>query len=247
MAHDTVECNGHRIDAQPFRDALVYWGRHNFRPYPWRTTQDPYQILIAEVMLHRTQAKQVVPIYLRFIERFPNARQLSHAHASELHEMLHSLGLRWRIDLIRDMGSELVRQFDGQVPHERDELVSLPGVSDYIASAVRCFAWNLPEPLIDTNTVRVVGRLFGLPTSSSSRRTRRFRRLITSLLDPVEPRAYNFALLDLAGTVCKSRPRPMCEHCPVASWCQHGQKVVLAGCSTRDNPRMCSQAQPGML
>lgn len=72
-------------------------------------------------------------------------------------------------------------RFEGQIPYKKADLMSLPGVSEYIASAVRCFAWNLPEPILDTNTVRVAGRLFGLEIKDSSRRNRQYRDLISTL------------------------------------------------------------------
>ena len=219
---ESVEAGGHTIDARAFRRAIIAWGREHFRPFPWRLTEDPYRILMAEVMLHRTQAPQVVPVYERFIARYPDVSALARATRDELHNALYSLGLRWRIDLIQAMAAELMRHFDGQIPREKAELLSLPGVSEYIAGAVRCFAWNLPEPLIDTNTVRVVGRLFGLEIKDSSRRNRRFRELITALVDPDEPRAYNYALLDLADQVCVKKQPPECARCPVQKCCAYG-------------------------
>ncbi|GAB4537251.1 MAG: DNA-binding protein [Anaerolineae bacterium] len=216
-----VKAGDHIVEVVAFRKALIGWGRENFRPFPWRLTEDPYRILMAEVMLHRTQALQVVPVYERFIERYPDVESLAQAAREELHETLYSLGLRWRIDLIHKMAGELMERFGGQAPWEKADLLSLPGVSEYIAGAVRCFAWNLPEPLIDTNTVRVVGRLFGLEIKESSRRNRRFRELITALADPDEPRIYNYALLDLADQVCMKKRPPECKVCPAVNWCSY--------------------------
>ena len=87
-----------RIDIGNFRRALISWGSENFRYFPWRQTDDAYRILIAEIMLHRTQAPQVVPVYLRFIERYPDLELLARAERKELHQFLYPLGLRWRID-----------------------------------------------------------------------------------------------------------------------------------------------------
>lgn len=223
-----VKAGGHIVEVVAFRKALIAWGRENFRPFPWRLTENPYRVLMAEVMLHRTQAPQVVPVYERFIERYPDVPSLAQATREELHEALYSLGLRWRIDLIHEMAIELIEHFSGQVPRQKADLLSLPGISEYIAGAVRCFAWNRPEPLIDTNTVRVVGRLFGLEIKDSSRRNRRFRKLITALVDLDEPRIYNYALLDLADQVCMKKRPPECGRCPVAEWCIYGTSV-LAG------------------
>lgn len=222
-----ITADGHTIDALIFRRALIAWGQKHFRSFPWRKTEDPYRILMAEVMLHRTQALQVVPVYERFIEIYPDAASLAQASSEDLHALLFPLGLRWRVDLVGKMAAEIADRFDGQIPKEKDELLSLPGVSDYIASAVRCFAWNLPEPLIDTNTVRVIGRLFGLEIKDSSRRNRRFRELITTLLDLEQPRAYNYALLDLAYQICHKRRAPDCPRCPVQAYCLYSTEQGL--------------------
>src|SRR2546428_7455754 len=153
--HEIIEANSHILDVNDFRTALLKWGREHFRPLPWRLSEDPYHTLAAELMLHRTQAPQVVPVYERFLRSYPSLPALGAASLEQLHQILYPLGLRWRIDLIHKMVADLITRFDGQVPCEKHELLSLPGVSDYIASAVRCFAWNLPEALIDTNTVRI--------------------------------------------------------------------------------------------
>jgi A/G-specific adenine glycosylase len=202
---------------------LISWGKDYFRPFPWRLTDDPYTILMAEIMLHRTQVAQVVPVFQTFIARYPDVVSLVHANQQELSTVLSPLGLHWRIDLIYSMGQKILNQFAMQIPKEKNDLLSLPGVSEYIASAVRCFAWNLPEPLIDTNTTRITGRVFGMETKDSSRRNSRFRNLIDTLLDPNDPRSHNYALLDLAHLICLKKQDPICQKCPVLTFCCFGQ------------------------
>ena len=85
---------------------------------------------------------------------------------------------------------------------------------------------NQMQPLIDTNTVRVAGRLFGLEIKDSSRRNHRFRELVTALVDPDEPQAYNYALLDLAERICTKKRQPDCFRCPVRKYCMYGAKVL---------------------
>ncbi|RKO68214.1 DNA-binding protein [Desulfofundulus salinus] len=206
------------------RKALISWGKVNFRQFPWRLTRNPYYILIAEVLLHRTRALQVVPVYERFILRFPDVATLSRAGKEELYNLLHSLGLFWRIEALYHLARIVVRDFSGQIPVEKHLLLSLPGVSDYIAGAVRCFAWDLPEVLMDTNTVRITGRLFGLPVRDSSRRSRKFAELLASLMDRDRPRDFYFALLDLADKICVAKNQPACHQCPVLVWCAHAAR-----------------------
>lgn len=211
------------MDAGRFRADLIAWGHENFRSFPWRETGDPYAILIAEVMLHRTKAPQVLAVYPSFLRRYPDTAELAKASREDLHAALASLGLRRRVDMLYDMAQEIAHRPDGRVPETKEDLLALPGVSDYIAGAVRCFSRNEPEPLIDTNTVRVIGRLFGLKTTDSSRRNRLFRDLHAALVDPDEPRAYNYAMLDLAALVCTKVRPPECPACPVRQHCSYGQ------------------------
>lgn len=216
----------HSLDLAAFHNDLEDWGKLHFRSFPWRFTTSPYHILMAEIMLHRTQASQVAPIYERFIASYPDILSLSSASKEEIHNILYSLGLRWRVDLIIDMVRQITQDFAGQIPQEKTDLLSLSGVSEYIASAVRCFAYNLPDAIIDTNTVRVTGRIFGLEIKDSSRRNPLFRKLIFNLLDLEQPRVYNFALLDLAAQVCTKAQRPSCETCPIRQHCTYGKTQV---------------------
>lgn len=223
---DVLVCCWHAVNVRAFRAALIGWGREHFRAFPWRLTRDPYRILIAELMLHRTQALQVVDVYGRFVERYPDLASLARAAPEEVYRLLRPLGLNWRIEAMIMMAFRLMTEFGGAVPEQKEALLMLPGVGDYVASAVRCFAWGHPEPLVDTNTVRVAGRLFGLPVRDSSRRDPRFRRLIGSLLDRGEPRVYNYALIDLAKEVCTGGQHlvPSCGLCPVNTQCAYVQR-----------------------
>lgn len=207
------------------RPALLRWGESHFRPFPWRQTRDPYRILLAEISLHRTQVKQMVAVYERLVATYPNVPALAAADKTALDALLFSLGLRWRTDLLHVMAQEIVTRFGGHIPTDRTDLLSLSGVSEYIAGAVRCFAWDQPEALMDTNTVRIAGRLLGWQVKDSSRRNTRFRAALQALLDPDEPRAFNYALLDLAHLVCLKRQEPLCDRCPMATWCRYSKAI----------------------
>jgi A/G-specific adenine glycosylase len=209
-----------------FRISLISWGQCHFRAFPWRMTVDAYAILMAEIMLHRTQVKQMVPVYEQFIRKFPDINALSQASVDEVSATLSSLGLTWRIDLIKHMGGEIKSRFNNTIPQEKDALLSLPGISEYISGAIRCFAWGFPDALIDTNTVRITGRLFGIETKDSSRRNPVFRRLIQKLVDPDDPRTFNYAFLDLAHLICHKIKEPQCSACPINTFCQYWQVSV---------------------
>lgn len=215
---------------EEYRTKVKKWGRRNRRDFPWRMTRDPYRVLLAEIMLHRTQAVQVAKIYEGIIREYPDIQALAKSSRAELHKALFSLGLKWRIDLIKDMAEILVNKYDSEIPEDKRELLSLPGISEYIACSVRCFAWNIAEPLRDTNTMRVIGRLHNMDVKDSSRRNYRFKELAAELVDPDEPRAYNLALLDLADQVCTKKEEPKCDECPVNNLCLYnGESQMRQG------------------
>lgn len=201
-----------------FREQILEWARVHGRTFPWRLTRNPYHILAAEMMLRRTQARQVVPIYERFLTLFPSVQDLAFASEQDVADALYSLGLAWRSANFRRMAEHICTRENGQIPEQRDHLLSIPGVGDYVASAVRCMAFDQDETLIDTNTVRVAGRYFGFPTHAESRRSRPVQQAVRELIDHNAPRASNLGLLDFAATVCQAS-KPLCYDCPVNSRC----------------------------
>ena len=127
--------------------------------------------------------------------------------------------------LLLDAARAVVEKYSGEIPRSRTELESIPGVGHYIAAAIRCFAFGEQDAIIDSNVVRVYGRVFDLTVTDSLRRNREFHQLAQSLVDPEHPREYNLALLDLAAAICTPRS-PRCEQCPIAVHCSYGRRVL---------------------
>lgn len=213
------------FDILGFRQDLIAWWTSHQRSFPWRETRDPYRVLIAEVLLHRTRAEQAAGLYSRFLREYPDVRGLAAAPVEHLRTLLDAAGLHWRIPLLSAMAGQIVRRFGGQIPRDSDDLQSLPGVGPYISGAVRCFAFGEPDPLLDTNTVRIAARLFGLTVTDGSRRSVTFRQILSALVDPMRPREFNFAMLDHGAIICRSQ-RPLCTRCPVLQHCQFGQTAI---------------------
>jgi A/G-specific adenine glycosylase len=204
---------------------LIDWWRIYGRNFPWRNTDDPYRIIIAETMLHRTKASQVEPIFNKFINRFPNIEALSKADTTEIIDILKPLGLNWRINLIVEMVEQMKKFYGGKIPRERQNLISLSGVGDYVASAVRCFAFGYPEIIIDTNTSRIISRIFGFEERGEMRRRREVREAYRLILDKKRTREFNYALLDLGASMCTPK-NSKCFICPVSEYCKKGKNEV---------------------
>src|SRR5262245_5284424 len=119
-------------DSQYFLEQILTWWRDHGRVFPWRETQNPYHILIAEMMLRRTQARHVVPVYRQFLEQFPSVADLAAAGEIELSSVLYPLGLAWRAANFHRMADQVMSDENGHIPCDRERLLRLTGVGDYV-------------------------------------------------------------------------------------------------------------------
>ena len=211
-----------RETVRAVRKALLRWGRAHFADYPWRQPLPLWQALIAEVMLLRTRAQQVVPVFEDLRTRYDTPAAFARAGEHEIRDLVRPLGLAWRGALLTRLARSL-DELGGELPDSVEGLQELPGVGPYAAAATLSLHSNRRAALIDANTVRVVCRLLGRPYDGETRRKRWLRELMEELTPPRAHRAFNYALLDLAMTVCKPR-RPKCERCPLQRSCATGQQ-----------------------
>lgn len=185
------------------------------RDYPWRYQDDPYKVLVSEFMLHRTQARQVVPVYNEFIQNYPTLASFSGANKKEIVKTLKSLGLAWRVKGMISALNEL-KTSHGALPESYEELLAIRGIGQYIAGATICFSKNQQVTLVDTNTVRIIGRVLGFSLEGEARRRKPMVQAIGDLTDPKEPRDYYYGLIDIAHGVCRPSD-PNCPKCPLCS------------------------------
>jgi len=220
----TLRYNGHEIDLLEYRESLLKWGDEHFRHFSWRDTPDAYHLLLAELLLIRTQADRAEDVYETLVERFPTPTDLAGASLDDIEKLIEPLGLAKRASFLKEMAVELVDRFDSEVPDAYERLQSLPGVGKYVAAAVCCFAFGDNVPLVDANTLRVVGRTFGIDQAERTYRNTELRTLIGRMATDKRPGRYYYAMLDLAATVCYSGRTPECDRCPLSKWCQRGRQ-----------------------
>lgn len=169
------------------------------------------------MMLRRTRAAQVAPVFERFMAAFPTPSALAAASEDDIRSMVRPLGLNWRIRQFHLLAEDLCSRFAGQVPCDREALMTLPGVSNYVADAVLSFACGQRRAVLDNPIARVLGRCFGLPTGPEARRDHRLRSVAQAFVG-ANSASHNFALLDLAALVCRpTAPKHDC--CPLAEFC----------------------------
>jgi A/G-specific adenine glycosylase len=190
---------------------LRKWECLNFRRFPWRDTNDPFFILIAEIMLQKTAAKPVVGVYQGVASACPTVYALADIDINQLKKMMAPLGLIRRAERLILLAQEIVRNYGGKVPKERTALLSLPGVGMYTADAVMCFAFGTPVIPIDTNTARIAERIFGIKSiMARPRRDKRFAESFSNLLPKKNCREHVFGLIDFASGICKAA-KPKCN------------------------------------
>jgi A/G-specific adenine glycosylase len=207
------------------RQALLHWYTEGGRKLPWRKTQDPFRILVSEIMLQQTQVSRVIHKYREFLERFPTLRSLARARTSSVIRAWSGLGYNARALRLQKIAQLVVKKFDGRIPTDPQLLLTLPGSGRYTANAVACFAFDGDVPVVDTNIRRVLTRIFSKSRSARERLSERsVWELAESLLRQGSSRDWTFALMDLGATICTAR-RPLCAACPVSNDCDSAFSV----------------------
>jgi A/G-specific adenine glycosylase len=201
-----------------FQSRLLKWYGEHGRDLPWRKTSDPYKVLISEVMLQQTQVDRVVPKYREFLERYPTFHDLARAPIEEVRRTWYPLGYNIRPHRLHSIACETVAKYGGVLPKNSDDLLSFKGIGRYTAGAIRAFAFNEDAPILDTNVMRVLHRIF-IGTGDP----KPYKTLLWTLSACLIPKGkgydFNQALMDFGATVCTARD-PYCLLCPMKDFCK---------------------------
>ena len=198
-----------------FREKLLNWYDENKRDLPWRRSKNPYHIWVSEIMLQQTRVDTVIPYYERFLDWFPTVESLATAPEERLLKAWEGLGYYSRVRNMQAAAQQIMTDFGGQFPNTYEGISSLKGIGPYTAGAISSIAFNLPEPAVDGNVMRVLARLFevnhdiGIPSNRKI-----FQAMMEILIDPERPGDFNQALMDLGSDIeAPVNPRP--EESPV--------------------------------
>jgi len=200
-----------------FRRIIVKWGRKNFARFPWRFTPNKWHALVAEIMLQRTNADQVLPTYIEFCEKYPEPAEF--VKVSNPRVFQH-LGLHWREKYLSLLATILTNK---AIPDTKSELKKLPGIGDYVAAAYLSMHLNLRATIVDSNVVRLYGRYFGFDTDGETRRKKWLRELAETLTPRRTYRDFNYALVDFTRSICL--PKPRCPDCPLRRKCRFANRL----------------------
>ena len=222
---------------------LLAWYDEHARELPWRSaTAGPWSVMVSEFMLQQTPVARVLPVHEQWLERWPTPAALSTERPGEAVRAWGRLGYPRRALRLHAAATAIVERHDGEVPSSYEDLIALPGVGDYTASAIAVFAHGRRHAVLDTNVRRVLARVASAREFPGPSVTRAERSLAESLLPADDPTAatWSVALMELGALVCTAAA-PRCGDCPVSDRCAWR----TAGHPAYDGPPRRGQAWAG--
>jgi len=229
------------VDPESLHQPVLRWYAEHARELPWRGPgATPWAVMVSEFMLQQTPVARVLPVFEQWLERWPRPAALADAPSGEAVRAWGRLGYPRRALRLHAAAVAIVELHDGEVPPAHADLLALPGVGDYTASAIASFAFGGRHAVLDTNVRRVVARAVNgveLPATSV---TRAERDLAESLLPERAAATWAVATMELGALVC-SAIRPDCASCPISDRCAWN----LAGRPPYDGPPRRGQAWAG--
>lgn len=200
------------------RRRLLAWYAAEGGAFPWRGARDPYAALVAAVCAQQTQMSRVLPLWERWMAAFPTLGDAAAADAAAALRVWERAGYPRRALALVAAAQVCAREHGGALPRDEAALLALPGVGPFTAAIVRCFGWGDDGVAVDTNVVRVLGRVVH-GDLQPARETPRGALLATAqrLLPRGDAARWNPALMDFGARVCT--PRPRCEACVVQALC----------------------------
>jgi A/G-specific adenine glycosylase len=208
-------------DIKVIQTKLVEWGNKNYDHYPWRSAKNKFHALIAEIMLQRTNAEKVVPIYNIFILTYPKIKNISEKEEEKLINLLKPLGLQKRNKNIIKLIKKLSKV---PIPKTKNGLTKLPGIGNYTANAFLSLHLGVKASIIDVNGIRLWTRILGIKNAKLRIEKADLFSLIDTFTPEKEFKEFNYAVLDFSRKICKKRPK--CEICPIIKECSYVKQII---------------------
>jgi A/G-specific adenine glycosylase len=205
-------------DPAALRRRLAAWYARAKRDLPWRRSRDPYRVWVSEVMLQQTQVERVKEFFIRFMTRFPRVQDLAVASEQAVLKHWEGLGYYRRARQLHAAAKAVVADHDGEFPRTVAGLLGLPGIGRYTAGAIASIAMDIPAPIVEANSRRVIARLAGHDEPVGGAGDEPIWELAATLVPRRGAGTFNQALMDLGAMIC-TPSRPLCDRCPVAASC----------------------------
>ncbi len=202
------------------RKYFIKYYQDDGRKYPWRDTNDPYKILISEVLLQRTRSDMVNGVWKKMIGSIKTSRDGFDLNEGAMIDCIKKIGIFNRIKTIKLLNSSLTNYFGKRIPTHFDELNNLPGVGIYIAAAIRTFAFGIPDFPVDSNSFRFISRFFGTKIYGKKTEARQIREFMDTIIDQKKPKEFVYGFLDFCASICLSG-KPKCDICFLNDKCAY--------------------------
>lgn len=213
------------VSPEPVHQTLTSWYQRAARDLPWRREDcSAWGVLVSETMLQQTPVARVLPRWQEWMRRWPEPADTAEAPLAEILTVWDRLGYPRRALRLQKAAQAIVEHHGGQVPQTADQLRELPGVGEYTAAAVACFAFDQPEVVVDTNIRRVHARIFAGQALPGKTFTAEQRKLARDVFPDPEADGgqlactWNIAAMELGALICTARS-PSCSECPAAELC----------------------------
>lgn len=198
---------------------LNIWYQQNKRDLPWRKDNNPYHIWISEIMLQQTRIEAVIPYYERFITTLPTIHDLATIDEDKLLKLWEGLGYYSRAKNLKKAAQLIVQSYQGKFPTEYVEILKLPGIGEYTASAISSICFNQKEVTIDGNILRVYTRFFNDTRNIDDSKVKKEIRQSLMKIVPNNAGDFNQGMMELGETICLPKGNPKCLQCPLNKKC----------------------------
>ncbi len=222
------------FDLSLLTEPLLEWYEKNKRTLPWRENASPYRVWVSEIMLQQTRVEAVKPFFERFTKRLPDVKSLAECPEDELLKLWEGLGYYNRVRNMQKAATQVMEQYDGELPADYQALLQLKGIGSYTAGAIASIAYQIPVPAVDGNVLRILTRVAEDDTDIMKASFRKqVEEQLTAFMqseDFVTSRAgdFNQALMELGATVCVPNGAPNCAACPWCDLCQARKSERIA-------------------
>jgi A/G-specific adenine glycosylase len=228
-------------DMSALHAPILQWYDDHARDLPWRGPgATPWAVMVSEFMLQQTPVARVLPVFESWMRTWPTPGALADAPSGEAVRAWGRLGYPRRALRLHAAAQAIVEHHEGEVPASYDDLVALPGVGDYTASAIASFAFGGRHAVLDTNVRRVLTRAVTGAEFPATSVTKSERALAESLVPDEQPATWAVAVMELGALVCTAAS-PKCGACPVSGLCAWN----LDGRPAYDGPPRRGQAWAG--
>ena len=206
---------------QSISKEILYWYDNNKRILPWRkhltNKQKEYFTLVSEIMLQQTQVKTVIPYFENFIKKIPNLKTLSKINDKKLMKCWEGLGYYSRARNLKKTAKKIIKEFNGRLPDNIEQLKTLPGIGEYTSTAIMAIVFNKQFIPLDGNVERILKRVFYLKKKNEiSKNNLHKKKLFFG--KSFRPSDYAQSIMEIGALICRPT-NPLCEDCPINKSC----------------------------